>query len=78
MKITKSVQFDQEVEIDLSSEDIQTIFDSEHDYLNYIIYGVNRVATYLKGISAAKIAEMSKEQKETVRAFLLTQAERYT
>ena len=77
MKITKFVQFDTEVEIDLSSEDVQTIFDSEHDSLSYVLYGLNNVATYLKGISSAKIAEMSNSQKEVVRNFLLTQSERY-
>uniref|UniRef100_A0A6H1ZNW0 Uncharacterized protein n=1 Tax=viral metagenome TaxID=1070528 RepID=A0A6H1ZNW0_9ZZZZ len=77
MKITKFVQFDQEVDIELSSEDVQAIFDSEPDSLPNVLYGLNTVATFLKGVSDSKIAEMTDGQREVVSKFLSTQSDRY-
>ena len=77
MRISKWVQFDQDVEIDLSAEDIQTIFDNDESSLAYVLYGLNNVACFLKGVSDQKIGEMSEAQRKEVVNFLSTQAERY-
>ena len=77
MKIKKFVQFDKEIEIDIDSEDIQTVFDSDDNSLPHILYHMNDVATFLKGISDQKILDLGSERKKAVAAFLLSQAERY-
>ncbi len=77
MRISKYIEFCQEVEIDLSSDDITEIIDRDSDSLQNVLWGLNSIATFLKGISDSKMAEMSPEQRKYVRDFLLTEAERY-
>ena len=78
MRIIKYINIvSHEVEIDISSEDILQIIDRDSDSLQNVLYGLNNIATFLKGISDSKIAEMNLEQRKCVRDFLLTEAKRY-
>ena len=77
MKVYKYIEISQEVEIDLSSEDIKTIFDSDGDSLDDILRGLNGLACFLRGVSESKIAEMTQGQREVVGKFLSIEAERY-
>ena len=77
MKIQKWVDYSQEVEIELSAEDIQLIFDSDSDSLPSIFRCLNSVAAFLKGISDGKIEEMDPGQRKVITEFLTTQAARF-
>ncbi len=57
MRISKWINIDQEVEIDLTSEDIINIIDRDSDSLQNVLWGLGNIATFLKGISDSKIAE---------------------
>ena len=77
MKITKYINFSQSVDIDISSDDISEIFDRDSSTLPYVLYGLNSIATFLKGVSDLKIAEMTPEQRKVIRDFLFSEGKRY-
>lgn len=76
MKITKFISIEQEVEIDMTAEDIQIVF-SKGNYLPDVVYGLNAIATFLKGIPDCRIEEMTNGQREIVSGFLSKEANRY-
>ena len=77
MRIEKWINIDQEIEIELSSEDILLTFDNDAESLPSVLRGLNDVATFLKGVSDSKIIEMSSGQRKIIMDFLLTEAKRY-
>lgn len=76
MRIDKYISIEQEVEINLSPEDIQMIF-SENDSLPHILQGLNSVAGFLKGISDDRINEMPESTKLLIYKFLAKESVRY-
>ena len=77
MRIEKYINIEQEVEIDLTSEDIQMVF-SEGDSVPHILLELNQVAGFLRGISDGKINEMVESSKMVICEFLTEQAKRYS
>ena len=77
MRIDKYIDFSQEVEIELSSEDIYLILEEDAESVPVVLRCLNSVATFLKGVPEARIAEMTNEQKTIIRDFLSEQSGRY-
>lgn len=82
MKITKYVEFGQEVEIDVSAEDIlMSIFcvddESTESVVRSALNNCAVCAVVFSGVSDERIAAMSETLRHGIREFLLTQAERY-
>ncbi|KKL45017.1 hypothetical protein LCGC14_2359870 [marine sediment metagenome] len=77
MRIDKFIDFSQEVEIELSSDDISLILREDPESLNAILSNLNSVATFLKGVPSERIGELSDWQREVIAAFLTSQANRY-
>jgi hypothetical protein len=79
MKIKKWIDYSQEVEIDLSSEDISLILGECEgaDGVKNTFYEINSIATFLKGIPDSIITEMSDGQKEAISAFFEEQGKRF-
>ncbi|HEA68602.1 MAG TPA: hypothetical protein ENI07_17525 [Desulfobacterales bacterium] len=77
MKIDKYIDFSQEIEIELSSEDIYLILSEDAESVPVVLQCLNSVASFLKGVPEARIAEMTNEQKTIIRDFLSEQSGRY-
>ena len=77
MRIHKFIDISQEIEIELSSEDICLILEEDPESVVTILRNLNSVATFLKGIPASRIIEMTKEQRAAVRMLLWMESNRY-
>ena len=75
MKVTKWIEIEQEVEIDISAEDIRLILEDDGE-LREVLRNISRAATYLKAIPDKMIDEMNPAQKETIAKFLTGLIER--
>ena len=77
MKVTKFVSFDQEVDIDLSVEEITQAICEDPDSAKVIFYGLNNVGAFLKAIPDDEILKLSIDQRKCIRAFLADQSVRF-
>ncbi len=75
MIIYKYLDFSQEVELDISSEDIHLILD-ESDDLQQVLRNISSAGIYLKSIPDKMIEQMNPAQKETISTFLTGLIER--
>lgn len=66
-----------EVDVSISVEDITAALCEEPDGPRAVMVAINSCAQFLKAITPEMITEMNVAQREIVRAFLTTQAERY-
>lgn len=76
MKVYKWIETSQEVEIDISSEDVHAIFTEPTASIREVLYQFNCIAAFLNGLPDKRIAEMNKKQREVVSKFLIEQSER--
>jgi hypothetical protein len=77
MKITKVVSFDQEVEIDITVEEITQAIYEEPDCMKNVLYGLNNVGVFMKAIPDSAILKLTESQRKTVREFCTVQASRF-
>ena len=77
MKVTKLVSFDQEVDIELSVEEITQAIYEEPDCTKGIFYGLNNVAVFLKAIPDEEISKLSIGQRKCIKDFLTCQVDRF-
>jgi hypothetical protein len=79
MRITKWVEVETEVNIDLSREDLECIISSKEaaDPLPWIRQHLNDIAQFLKAIPDSKIAEMTAQQRVAINEFLVNQSKRF-
>ena len=77
MRIDKHIDFSQEVEIELSHEDIHLILEESPESMNTVLSCLSSVATFLKGVPESKISEMNDGQRKIIRDFLSSESGRY-
>jgi len=78
MKIWKCVDFQKEVEIEITAEDIGLCFEEEGGKgVEIILREINRVAQFMVGIPDVSIENMTEHQKKAIGEFLANQANRY-
>lgn len=78
MKIKKWVTFEDEIEINIDSEDINIIFseDIDNNQRNLLI-NINRIAEFLKGIPDNSIKNLPKSTQTIIVNFFKQQSERF-
>jgi hypothetical protein len=77
MKVKTFVQIEQEVEVDVTMDDIRAAMVDEIGTVSAALQLVNRCATSLKAVSDDMIGEMNNAQRELVANFMREQANRY-
>ena len=80
MKVTTCVRIeDQEIEVNVSIEDITAALDEipEMERPIQALIGINNIVRFLKAITDELIAGMTEKQRELVRNFLDEQSNRY-
>ena len=82
MRITKWVEFSQEVEISLGAEDISSLLSESlisegQETVQGVLYALNSIATFLRAIGDKQIAAMRPIQRRTVATFLAQQSGRF-
>ena len=77
MRINKYIDIRQEIEIELTVEDITLTLENSGEGLSATLRELNDVVVFLKGIPHSIIVEMSNEQKEVISTFLSEQANRF-
>lgn len=77
MKIAKWVTVEQEIEVDVSAEDIATALYAENDSAHQVMQGVNNFARYCKAIKPETIEELKDTQRAVIADFLRKEADRY-
>lgn len=81
MIIKKWIEYEKEIDISLSSEDIELIFRensaNKEQNLRIMMLNLNSIASFLKGLPDEMIEELQGESKKGVYEFLSDQAERF-
>ena len=77
MKVFKWVEWAQEVEIEIGSEDVHAVFTEPSATLREVLYQMNSIAVFLKGLPKERIEEFTDGQREVCSNFLMEQAERF-
>ena len=77
MKITKLINVETEVDVSITTEDINAALMEDTDRLHAVMCGINNIGAYLKAIPDTVLAEMNDAQKQTVAKFLNDQARRF-
>lgn len=77
MRIRKFIDIQQEIEIDLSAEDIMLVLDRDGDSERHMLRCLNEVACFLNAISDKQIKSMNASQKKAIHEFLFSQSMRY-
>ena len=80
MIITKWIEYQKEIEISLSAEDIVLIFqenkDDEHNQ-TIMLSNINSLAGFLKGLPDEMIEGLSDSLRKTISEFLMDQFKRF-
>lgn len=76
MKITKFIDFSQEVDIELDSEDIRLIL-SEEINTYWLYHNFNDILTFMEGLPDKRIEEIPKDIRNKIVAKLSEQLERF-
>ncbi len=80
MIITKWIEYQKEIEISLSAEDIVLIFqenkDDEHNQ-TIMLSNINSLAGFLKGLPDEMIEGLSDNLRKTISEFLMDQFKRF-
>lgn len=76
MKVYKSVTVETEVEIDLTSEDINVIME-EYENLRGLLHNLNTLGQFLKAIPDRLIVETNATQQKIIVTFLRESADRF-
>lgn len=77
MKITTLVQRDDEIEVDVSVEDITNALCAATDRPFAVSMGLNNIAQFMRAIPDSIIAEMKDGHRQKVREFLIAQTARF-
>ena len=77
MKVKTVVRIEEEVEVDVSMDDIRSALVEEIGTVGEALQLINRCATCLKAVSDDMIGEMNNAQRELVAHFMREQADRY-
>jgi hypothetical protein len=77
MKIYKWVEFEKELEVDVSLEEIVDAISEETDNVHLCIKGINNVVRFLKAIPDDIVAEMTDSQRQLIYNFFVEQSIRY-
>ena len=77
MRIKKWIDIEQEIDVDISVEDITVALAEDPDTTTRIMNGLNQAAEFMKGISDEMIGEMRVAQRIIIGQFLEKQADRY-
>jgi hypothetical protein len=77
MKITKYVCFDQEVEIDITVDEITQAIYEDPDCMKNVLYGLNNVGMFLKAVPDSAILKLTEAQRKMIREFITEQAARF-
>ena len=77
MKVTTWVEHSEEIEIDISTEDIQRALLGGEDVYGDVCIGLNNFATFIKAVSGDVLAQFTEKQKKTIREFLIKQSKRF-
>jgi hypothetical protein len=77
MKITKYVCFDQEVDIDITVEEITRSIYEEPDCMKNVLYGLNNIGVFLKAIPDSAIQKLTEGQRKIIREFITEQIARF-
>lgn len=75
--VRKYVEFADEIDIEVSAEDITIALCGETDKPFAVSMGMNNLACFMRAIPDSIIAEMKEPHRKTIREFLLNQAERF-
>ncbi len=79
MKITKWVTpEEQEIEVSVSIDDIQDLLEESPETIKHAFALLNKCAKVIKAITDDMIKDMSTEQRNLIREFLVSQAQRYS
>ena len=80
MRITKWIDIQQEVEIDISWEDINNHLRSmmARQAPHRILGALNDIACFFRSIPSEIISDITDSQRRVIKGFLLEQAERFS
>jgi hypothetical protein len=77
MKISKWIQVEQEVEVEVSAEDIASAFAEDPYTSRQALVAINNFAQVLKGLTPDMIEDMGAPARTTIAAFFTEQAARF-
>lgn len=78
MQVRTYVEWSNEVDVEVDAgEFLASLSDNLDDQKEMILRGLNLCGNFMQGITDSQIAALTIEQRVIIRAFLLTQAERY-
>jgi basic membrane lipoprotein Med (substrate-binding protein (PBP1-ABC) superfamily) len=77
LKITKYVCFDQEVEIDITVEEITKAIYEDPDCMKNVLYGLNNIGVFLRAIPDSAISKLNESQRKIIREFITEQVARF-
>lgn len=78
MKIPKYVTLEQEIEVDVSAEDIAAAIVEDPNRVHTCMVGINNFASFAKSIPDPVISEMSGGARKTIGDFLRGLSERFS
>jgi hypothetical protein len=77
MIIKTQVTVDQEVEVNVTTEDIACCIGEDPDSMRQVLRGINNCATFLKAIPDTIISNMTAAQRQLLHDFLRKEAGRF-
>jgi len=75
MKITKWIDYSQEVEIEIGAEDISVIFSDDPDIKEWL-YQINSIASFLTGTPTNVLEQLTPKQAQIIGQYFKDQGER--
>ncbi len=78
MKISKYIDIQQEIEVDVTSEEIAQAFDESPDSFRHALSGINNCARFVKAITPEMIAQMNEASRKVIADFFAEQAARFS
>lgn len=77
MRIKKWVKFEDEIDIELSADEIHMLLCESDEPINVILGQMNNIAKFLKGIPEKTIIELTDAQREVIGNFWAEQSLRF-
>lgn len=77
MKIKKWVEFQEEVDVTITAEDLQQLFSEEPDAKHIAIQGIEDAAKFIRSIPEKIIEEMAPASRNIIAGFLEQQMRRF-
>ena len=77
MKVTTFISIEQEVEVDISTEQIINALLADTDSLHTCLQGINNLSKFLRAIPASILHEMKPGSRALIASFFATQATRF-